>query len=57
MEQKSEEIMAKTFLKLTKVIKAEDSRNCEHQVGKTQRKPYLDILVKMDKTQIQEKKS
>lgn len=27
MEQKSEEIMAKTFLKLTKVIKAEDSRN------------------------------
>lgn len=28
---------------------------CEHQVGKTQSKPYLGILVKMDKTQIQEK--
>ena len=27
MEQRSEEMMAKTFLKLMKVIQAEDSRN------------------------------
>ena len=41
MQQKFEEIMVKTFLKLMEVIKAKDSRNCEHHTGKIPRKPHL----------------